>query len=122
MKKSATIDFKKIDHVRFIEAIRDAKSSMPTAKESEWFFLIERIPQVFLKVLLYELELGNNIVSIQNGDWPQEGSIVISLSSIFKNKNWENFDGVKYRDMNDPHYWRADISIKIDNVEHLIIC
>lgn len=121
MNKYSVIDSKEINKNRLLIALRDMSNFLPKSNENDWFNMIAKLPESLRFSLLMEMESGNNISLIQDCDWPKKGSIIVSLTSPFKNnyKNWKN--GVEFRVINDPHYWQEDIHVNIDNVEHLII-
>jgi hypothetical protein len=115
------VDAGSIDRERFISSLRPNIIFESTKKEKKWYQLVEKIPANLRACLLEELSLGNAIVSIQYGNWPQQGSVVVSLGQPFKNDFSKNNLGVTYRFMNDPHYWVADVHQIVDGIEHLII-
>jgi len=60
------------------------------------------------EILDLELEAGNR-VSQASRDWPDTGSIIITLLLPFHD-NYKVTDQVRYHEPNDPHYWEADYS------------
>ncbi len=54
-----------------------------------------------------ELSLGNEVVE-SAVDWPQTGSIFIMLAKPFKASVGDLPEHVTYRELNDPHYWKAE--------------
>ncbi|HBG70217.1 MAG: hypothetical protein A2W93_13320 [Bacteroidetes bacterium GWF2_43_63] len=68
-------------------------------------------------ILDRELEKGNEILETSNG-WPCENSIIIFLKKpfILTHKN----ESVEYRELNDPHYWKAEYYDK--NNKHILAC
>lgn len=118
---SYVVDEAFIDHDRLRLSISQPDQFKPTKREKKWHSLILKLPQTLLSALLAELKLKNRVRSIQYADWPQKGSVVINLAEPFKNDFLVNDFGVKYRRLNDPHYWIADVHEIVDGVEHLII-
>jgi hypothetical protein len=121
MKNPHAIDGRLIDKQRILEALRDTEKFSPSKNEKEWISLLEKLPPQLKEALFKELIMGNSISSIQSGDWPQEGSVVICLTSHILNDFSKNSDAVKYRLFNDPHYWYDELSQTENGVEHLII-
>lgn len=121
MKDSYLIDSHSIDHSRLLQALNDPDKFNATKLEEKWFTIIKKFPKNLRTALLLELNAGNSVTSIQFGNWPQRGSIVICLNSEFKHNFSDKSFGVEYRILNDPHYWNADIHTIVDGVEHLII-
>jgi len=71
-----------------------------------------------LKTILdKELENGNEIVETSNG-WPNENSIIAFLKRPFI-LTYKS-EPVEYRELNDPHYWKAEYYDK--NKNHLLVC
>ena len=69
------------------------------------------------KILNQEIELGNEIKEISKG-WPNENSIIISLKKPFNNDY--NFENVEFRNIDDPHYWKAEYFDK--STSHILTC
>lgn len=115
------VDAGSIDRERLISSLQPNTIFVPAKKEKKWYQLVEQIPCNLRAALLEELSLDNSIVSIQYGNWPHQGSVVVSLGQPFKNDFLKNNLGVTYRFMNDPHYWVADVHQIVDGIEHLII-
>lgn len=69
------------------------------------------------KILNQEIELGNEIIETSKG-WPDDKTIIVFLKKPFKRKY--SFEDVEYRDINDPHYWRAEYVDIITN--HVLAC
>ena len=66
---------------------------------------IDSFSLTLAKLLNRELELGNEIVETSKG-WPEEDTIIIFLDKPFKVIH--SFDNIEYRNINDPHYWKAE--------------
>jgi hypothetical protein len=116
-----SIDVNSIDRQRLLLALRDVGAFQPVKKEKLWFSPISELPANLRSALLLELESGNQIVSIDKGNWPQEGSIFICLRECFKNdfNNWR--DGVSYHALNDIRYWMAELRETVDGIDYFII-
>ncbi len=69
------------------------------------------------KILNQEIELGNKIVETSTG-WSEENTIIVFLGKPFK-ADYE-FENIEYRDINDPHYWKAEYYDKSTN--HILAC
>ena len=63
--------------------------------------------------------LKGNFVTGANIDYPQKGSINVTMSKPFTNE-YENTK-VKFTLCDDPHYWYADYST-YTKPEHILIC
>ena len=59
-------------------------------------------------ILDLELKAGN-LVFQASRDWPDPGSVFITLKQPF-HQSYPAKDPVKYSEPNDPHYWKADYS------------
>lgn len=105
---------------RLISALEDA-DFVPEKNEQEWHKIISGLPSGLRTALLAELKLGNCVTSLDM-NWPQAGSIVITLGSSFISKFAKSKLGVKYSKTNDPHYWRQDVSQTVNGVDYLMIC
>lgn len=121
MKNSHTIDGRLIDKRRILEALRDTEKFIPNKNEEGWTSLLKKLPPQLKEELFKELLIGNSISSFQSGNWPQEGSVVICLTSHIINDFSKRSVAVKYRLLNDPHYWYDEISQTGNGVEYLII-
>lgn len=122
MEAPQNIEMNKFSNSRLLEALRAPAVFTPTRCEQTWWDIIKALPQNLKSALTYELQSGNQVISIQYGDWPQKGSIVVILAFSFKaDCAKKNAFGVTYRFLNDPHYWIEDIHQVVDGVEHLII-
>jgi len=62
-----------------------------------------------LKMILdKELEAGNKITETWHGDWTYKDISAISLKDPFKTRIQRNLDDIVFRNINDPHYWKAE--------------
>jgi len=61
-----------------------------------------------LKVLLEaELKAGNKVVETSTG-WPKPSSILVMLAEPFKAEPLRTPKGLRFNNVNDPHWWKAD--------------
>ena len=58
------------------------------------------------KILYSELKAGNGIREISVGGFGDEKHLYIFLNKTFINK--KNYNNIKYIEINDPHYWKAE--------------
>jgi hypothetical protein len=70
-------------------------------------------------ILEAELAAGNTVVETWGG-WPANGSIGVQLEKQFRSKTNDLPPNVRYREVNDPHYWKAEI----ESIEqpHVLTC
>lgn len=78
---------------------------------------IDQFSMVLTEILDDELELGNDIAETARG-WPQSDSIIIFLAQPFKAEY--ALENTEYREINDPHYWKAEYEDKL--TKHLLVC
>jgi len=121
MENSYVIDGRDIDKKRIVEAVMDVDNFIPRKKEEKWLHLIKRIPLELRSLLLSELTSDNSVESIQNSNWPQQGSVVVALNQHLKSDASKISSLLKYRILNDPHYWYDEVSQIQDNIEYMII-
>ena len=86
-----------------------------------WLMLARRLPASVQAALIAELRSGNQIAGIASQGWPHDGSIVVTLRERFSAARQAPPAGVTWRELNDPHYAREELSQKVDAVEFLII-
>lgn len=65
-----------------------------------------------------ELKLGNRVSAASN-DYPEAGSINVTLSLAFTDQYASS--AATFTRCNDPHYWHADYRT-VDKPEHLLVC
>ena len=60
-------------------------------------------------VLMAEIDAGAKIV--EGTSAPNWGTLkrLIILDAPFRTSAWEEHGGLTFRDINDPHYWRAEV-------------
>lgn len=69
---------------------------------------IDWLPPPFRAILDAEIARGNHVRETWEG-WPENGTGVILARSF--GADYPLQDGVQYRYVNDPHYWRAEYSL-----------
>ncbi len=70
-------------------------------------------------ILAMELAAGNEVMETGRG-WPDPDSVFVRLREPFQGVGGELPDGVRYADVNDPHWWRAEYhTVK---PKHLLVC
>lgn len=79
------------------------------------------MPAPLRAALLAELRAGNQMAGIGSTGWPNEGGIVVNLRKRFSAACHAPPAGVAWREPNDPHYAREELSQKVGGVEFLII-
>ena len=100
-------------------ALSDAAGDDKAA--SGWLTLAQRLPDGLKAALLAELRAGNLLTGIGSSGWPSEGSIVVNMRERFTAARTDAPAGVIWRELNDPHYCREELSQKAGDVEYLII-
>lgn len=86
-----------------------------------WLRLAMRLPDALRAALVIELRAGNQLTGIGSTGWPTESSVVVNLRERFSTVRQAPPSGVAWRELNDPHYCREELSQKVDSVEFLII-
>ncbi|WP_353568962.1 hypothetical protein [Haloferula sargassicola] len=71
-------------------------------------------------VLMAELDAGAKIVEgTSSPNWGKMKRLII-LDAPFRTSAWKEHGGLTFRDINDPHYWRAEVE---DTATHeLLAC
>lgn len=70
-------------------------------------------------ILDLEIKAGNSIAETWTG-WPYPTTVCVALLLPFLVKVENLPEGIVYRDINDPHYWKADYYDSITN--HMLVC
>ncbi len=91
------------------------------AGASGWLQLARRLPGALRAALIAELRAGNQLAGIGSTGWPNDGSIVVNMRDRFSAARHAPPPGVVWRELNDPHYAREELSQKVDSVEFLIL-
>lgn len=106
---------------KIIAIIEEPNTKLFESNSYEWLRLIQNMPNTLKKILLSELQHKNKIVSISRNDWPNPGSIVINVSDRFQETNRTAYPYTHWRLLNDPHYYREEISESCNGIEYLLI-
>lgn len=93
---------------------------MPTDDQG-WLNLAWRLPAGLRSALIKELAAGNWIVSISDTGWPQPGSVVVTMRERFHVARQAPPQGVLWRVVNVPHYWREELSENSGGTDFLLI-
>lgn len=106
-----------------IAALEDAELSaaVPT-NNAQAIAILRAMPDGLRTCLLAELRRGNRLVAVDQPDWPQPGSIFVSLAGVFHPSTRGLSPGVRWRDVNDPRWWREELVQVEAGVEHLVVC
>ena len=96
------------------------KQGEPT-DEHGWLNLAWRLPAGLRSALIKELAAGNWIVSISDTGWPHPRSVVVTMRGRFHANRRAPPQGVSWRAVNVPHYWREELSENIGDTEFLLI-
>lgn len=86
-----------------------------------WLALARRLPEALRVALVAELRAGNQLTGIGSTGWPNDGSIVVNLRERFSTARQALPPGVAWREPDDPHYAREEMSQKDGAVEFLLI-
>lgn len=92
----------------------DTNKTVETYKDK-----IDRFTGKLKEILIYEMSLGNKISDAYIGNWPYFGNIVIMLEKPFSPPIFKNIDGIEFKNINDPHYWKAEY---YDSKNNLLLC
>ena len=93
--------------------------SMQRATHRETLALLNtRLHPALQKILAAEIASGNRVVDV-GIDWPDAGSVHVTLHNHFDNRH-TNAEAV-FSLCDDPHYWHADYSTTAKPT-HLLIC
>ncbi|MCL2116543.1 MAG: hypothetical protein FWH29_10025 [Methanobrevibacter sp.] len=73
--------------------------------------------KILLNILDKELLKGNYICEISKNDWSNKKpeSKMIFLANPFFTNPQIDLKGIEYREVNDPHYWKAEYHDINDN-------
>jgi hypothetical protein len=102
---------------RFTTACLDP--AMPPASRAAALALLNtRLHPALQSVVAAEVAAGNR-VSDAGADWPDPGSVHVTLRDRFGDRHAN--ETVVFSLCDDPHYWHADYST-LDTPRHLLIC
>ena len=101
----------------FTEDCLDASFARATRRET-LDILNTRLHPALQKILATEIASGNRVVDV-GIDWPDAGSVHVTLHNHFDNRHANAEAAFSLCD--DPHYWHADYSTAAKPT-HLLIC
>lgn len=104
---------------RIIELIKNSDCFFPKTNEIGWMILLKKLLEKLKIHLLDEIAFENSLITLNYSDWPEKGSVVALLSNKFRTTEFDK--DLHFRELNDPHYYKEEISYIEDNVTHLII-
>ena len=104
---------------RIVASIKNSDTFFPKTSEIRWLNLLKKLPRKLKICLLNEISFENTLIALYSSDWPDEGSVVALLSNKFRTKEFDK--DLHFRELNDAHYCKEEISYVEDNVTHLII-
>lgn len=104
-----------------IAALLEQSHPVPGEPAPAWLPLLKRLPAALRTALIAELRAGNQVTGIASTGWPSEGSIVVNMRERFTAARRALPPAVVWRELDDPHYAREELSQKVDAVEFLII-
>ena len=105
------------DQPLFTEACLDATFARATRRETVEI-LNTRLHPALQRILAAEVASGNRVVDV-GIDWPDAGSVHVTLHNHFDNRH-ATAEAV-FSLCDDPHYWHADYSTT-SKPTHLLIC
>jgi hypothetical protein len=106
---------------KFAQVLSAAENSANGSNLPDWYALAKKLPKSLQKVLVSEIGFGNTVIGIGSSNWPNVGSIVVNIANRFNSVSRTISPDVHWRNLDDPHYCREEISQKDLGVEHLII-
>ena len=68
---------------------------------------VARLAEPLRRILDAELAAGNAIGETGSG-WPKPGSVMVMLRKPFMVQHDPLATGVRFVEVNDPHWWKAD--------------
>ncbi|HEX9173962.1 MAG TPA: hypothetical protein VF861_15020 [Telluria sp.] len=104
-----------------IAALLEQSHPAAGASAPGWLRLARRMPDELRTALIAELRAGNQLTGIASTGWPSEGSVVVNMRERFKAARRAPPPAVVWRQLDDPHYAREELSQKVDAIEFLII-
>ena len=78
---------------------------------------IDNFSLTLKEILNREIDLGNEIIETSKG-WPDGNAIIIFLKNPFVNEY--EIINVEYRNIDDPHYWKAEYFDS--STKHILAC
>jgi hypothetical protein len=83
--------------------------------------VVDRFVGVLKGILDLELQAGNKIVETyesKDSTFPMPNATMIFLEKPFRTPIQREFKNIEFRNINDPHYWKAEYFDK-DNTQFL---
>ena len=105
------------DRTPFTEACLDESFTRATRRET-LAILNTRLHPALQQIVAAEVASGNRVVDV-GIDWPDAGSVHVTLHNRFDNRHANAEAAFSLCD--DPHYWHADYSTTAKPT-HLLIC
>jgi hypothetical protein len=88
----------------------------------EWLKVIKKLPSELIDILVLELCSGNSIDYICFYDWPNKGSVVVSMKKQFSEKSKKYSEEISFSKLNEPRSYCSEEILQIKNgVKHLLI-
>lgn len=95
-----------------------ATSLRPGSRRTILALLNERLHPALQAIVAAEVASGNRVCDA-GVDWPDTGSVHVTLDRYFDNRH--ACAQAVFSLCDDPHYWHADYST-VDKPRHLLIC
>jgi hypothetical protein len=116
-------DIERIDaeQKKIVEILKGLERGVPPKDKLKWIDLASLMPGELRRVLILELNAGNKLAGIGSSDWPHQGSIVVNVRDCFNVVSHSASPEVHWRNMNDAHYCREELSQTFKGIVHLII-
>lgn len=73
--------------------------------------VVQNFKGVLKEILALEVSAGNKIVETyesKDTGFPMPNATMIFLDKPFKSPIRTDLENIEYRDVNDPHYWKAE--------------
>lgn len=74
--------------------------------------IIDKFSGKLKEILIEELQSGNEVVEVYEGDWPCPNAIMIFLRKPFVTPIQRNLLDIEFRNINDAHWWKAEYADK----------
>lgn len=80
---------------------------------------IERLGKNLKQILDSEIALGNRVSETSKG-WPNSRTVIVFLEKPFLAEYPIQDQGIIFREVNDPHYWKSEYYDRIN--DHVLAC
>ena len=80
--------------------------------------LINELSSEMKQILNAEIEAGNEIIETSHGGFSETSDDHIFVFLKYPFKSQYDISGICYREINDPHYWKAEYD---DDINHQTI-